>query len=69
MYVQDVRQYDASISKVSQANKSVNSKFSQDKAHRKMIPSGSVQGQQEEGKYSVCKASFLYLVSGYYVSY
>lgn len=34
-----------------------------------MIPFGSVQGQQEEGKYSVCKASFLYLVSGYYVSY
>ena len=56
-YVQDALQNNASISKVSQANKSVNSKFSQGKAHRKTIPSGSVQGQQEEGKYSVCKAS------------
>ena len=69
-YVQDALQNNASISKVSQANKSVNSKFSQGKAHQKMIPFGSVQGQQEEGKYSVCKASLFYLVwtAGYYAS-
>ena len=70
MYVQNVRQYNASIYKISQADKSVNRKFSQDGVYRKMIPFGSVQGQQKESKYSVCKASFLYLVwtAGYYAS-
>jgi hypothetical protein len=70
-YVQDALQNNASNYKISQADKSVKGKFSQDKAHRKTIPSGSVQGQQEEGKYSVCKASLFYLVwtAGYYASY
>ena len=70
-YVQDALQNNASISKVSQADKSVNSKFFQDGVYRKMIPFVSVQGQQRGGKYSVCKSSLLYLVwtAGYYASY
>lgn len=70
-YVQDALQNNVSNDKISQADKSVKGKFSQGKAHRKTIPSGSVQGQQKESKYSVCKSSLLYLVrtAGYYASY
>lgn len=43
MYVQDVRQYNASANKISQADKSVKGKFSLDEAYRNAMSSGKVQ--------------------------
>lgn len=47
MYVQDVRQYNASADKISQADKSVKGKFLLDEAYRKAVSSGNVQEQQK----------------------
>lgn len=47
MYVQDVRQYNASTNKISQADKSVKGEFSLDEAYRKAVSSGNVQEQQK----------------------
>ena len=47
MYVQDVRQYNASANKISQADKSVKGEFSLDEAYRNAVSSGNVQEQQK----------------------
>ena len=57
MYVQDVRQYNASANKISQADKSVKGKFLLDEAYRNAVSSGNVQEQQEHAGGAECTDS------------
>ena len=61
MYVQDVRQYNASADKISQADKSVKGKFLLDEAYRKAVSSGNVQEQQKLVEQAAKEAGYMKL--------